>query len=105
MIEVKADKLEASFEALEQGDDGQVAALKDELAAWLDAELSEMEGDGRSRVLDMGGGDLVFPDYAREREVVTMLADARAAIAEDRYVQFMQAKFQGWGAVDDGVTS
>ena len=32
MIEVKADKLEASFEALEQGDDGQVAALKDELA-------------------------------------------------------------------------
>ncbi len=37
--------------------------------AWLDTELSEMEGDGRSRVLDMGGGDLVFPDYAREREV------------------------------------
>ena len=32
MIEVKADKLEASFEALEHGDDGQVAALKDELA-------------------------------------------------------------------------
>ncbi|MBV8912689.1 MAG: hypothetical protein JOZ05_06585, partial [Acetobacteraceae bacterium] len=48
--------------------------------AWLDAELSEMEGDGHSRVLDMGGGDLVFPDYAREREVVAMLADARAAI-------------------------
>jgi hypothetical protein len=48
--------------------------------AWLDAEVSEMEGDGRSRVLDMGGGDLVFPDYAREREVVAMLADARAAI-------------------------
>jgi hypothetical protein len=39
-----------------------------------------MEADGRSRVLDMGGGDLVFPDYAREREVVAMLADARAAI-------------------------
>ncbi|WP_420608295.1 hypothetical protein [Novosphingopyxis sp.] len=48
--------------------------------AWLDAEVSEMEGDGRSRVLDMGGGDLVFPDYAREREIVAMLADARAAI-------------------------
>ena len=48
--------------------------------AWLDAELSEMEGDGRSRVLDMGGGDLVFPDYAREREIVAMLADARGAI-------------------------
>ena len=48
--------------------------------AWLDAEMSEMEGDGRSRVLDMGGGDLVFPDYAREREIVAMLADARAAI-------------------------
>lgn len=48
--------------------------------AWLDAELSEMEGDGRSRVLDMGGGDLVFPDYAREREVVAMLAEARAVI-------------------------
>lgn len=48
--------------------------------AWLDVELSEMEGDSRSRVLDMGGGDLVFPDYAREREVVAMLADARGAI-------------------------
>jgi len=48
--------------------------------AWLDAEMSEMEGDGRSRVLDMGGGDLVFPDYAREREIVAMLTDARAAI-------------------------
>lgn len=48
--------------------------------AWLDAEVSEMEGDNRSRVLDMGGGDLVFPDYAREREIVAMLADARAAI-------------------------
>ena len=48
--------------------------------AWLDAEVSEMEGDGRSRVLDMGGGDLVFPDYAREREIVAMLSDARAAI-------------------------
>jgi hypothetical protein len=49
--------------------------------AWLDSEVSEMEGDGRSRILDMGGGDLVFPEYAREREIVSMLAEARAAIA------------------------
>ena len=48
--------------------------------AWLDAEVSEMEGDGRSRIGDMGGGDLVFPEYAREREVVSMLGEARTPI-------------------------
>lgn len=50
------------------------------VTAWLDSEVSEMEGDGRSRVLDMGGGDRVMPNYARERELVTMLGEARNAI-------------------------
>lgn len=33
-----------------------------------------------------------------------LLADARQAIAEDRYVPFMQAKFQGWAGGDDAAS-
>jgi hypothetical protein len=50
------------------------------VTAWLDAEVSEMEDDGRSRVVDMGGGDLVLPSYAHERELVSMLGEARTVI-------------------------
>lgn len=43
---------------------------------WLDNEVSAMDQTRRSICLDMGGGDLVLPTYARDRELVPMLIGA-----------------------------
>ena len=43
---------------------------------WLDNTISDMDRDQRSVALDMGGGDLVLPTYARDRELVDMAKGA-----------------------------
>lgn len=65
------------------GDDGSIAGVSrptygddTSVIEWLDEKITEIDETRSSAVLDMGGGDLVFPAYARDREILAMLGGA-----------------------------